>query len=61
MPSFQNRDPLIEIRWSHDHLIFIMGIPIPGKTVFILQQNQDSTGSTTSMAQDATANLLTTF
>ena len=29
--------PIIKIRWSHDHLIFIMEIPIPGKTVFILR------------------------
>ena len=25
-------------RWSHNHLIFIMEIPIPGKMVFILRQ-----------------------
>ena len=26
------------IRWSHDHLTFIMGIPIPGKIIFTLRQ-----------------------
>ena len=29
--------PIIKIRWSHNHLIF-MWIPVPGKTVFILKQ-----------------------
>ena len=29
--------PLLKVRRSHDHLIFNMGIPIPGKTVFILR------------------------
>ena len=29
--------PIIKIRWSHDCLIFIMEIPIPGRTVFILR------------------------
>ena len=29
--------PIIKIRWSYDHLIFIMEIPIPGKTVCILK------------------------
>ena len=27
--------PIIKIIWSHDYLLFIMGIPIPGKMVFI--------------------------
>ena len=31
---------VIKIRQSHDHLIFIMGITIPGKTVSILKQGQ---------------------
>ena len=31
------------IRWSYDHLTFIMGIPRPGKIVFILKQGP-STG-----------------
>ena len=30
--------PIIKIRRSHDLLIFIMEIPIPGKTVFILRR-----------------------
>ena len=29
---------ITKIRWSNDHLIFIMRIPIPGKIVFILKQ-----------------------
>ena len=29
--------PIIKIRRSHDRLIFIMEIPIPGKTVFMLR------------------------
>ena len=29
--------PIIKIRWSWDHLIFIMGIPIPGKMVFYIE------------------------
>ena len=32
------RVPIIKIRRSHDRLIFIMEIHIPGKTVFILRQ-----------------------
>ena len=32
--------PIMKIRRSHDHLTFIMEIPIPGKTVFILKQDQ---------------------
>ena len=28
-------------RWSHDNLFFIMGIPIPGKKVFILKWSPD--------------------
>ena len=26
--------PMLKIRWSHDLLVFKMGIPIPGKTIF---------------------------
>ena len=33
--SCQYRIPILRIRRSHDHLIFNMGIPVPGKTVFI--------------------------
>ena len=33
--------PMLKIRRSHDRLIFNMGIPIPGKTVFILRQGPD--------------------
>ena len=29
--------PIVKIRWSHDHLIFIKQIPIPGKMVFIFR------------------------
>ena len=29
---------MLNIRQSHDCLIFNMGIPIPGKTVFILRR-----------------------
>ena len=29
---------MIKIKWSHDHLIFITGIFIPGKTGFIWKQ-----------------------
>ena len=32
--------PIIKIRQSHDCLILIMGIPIPGKMVFLLKQIQ---------------------
>ena len=35
--SYQYRIPIIKIRQSHDCLIFIMQIPIPGKMVFILR------------------------
>ena len=38
MQSYQYRDPYDKLRSSHDCLIFITGIPIPGKTVFILKQ-----------------------
>ena len=31
MLSYLYRDPMFKIRGSHDHLIFNMGIPIPGK------------------------------
>ena len=31
MPSYQFRTPMLKIRWSCDHLILSMGIPIPGK------------------------------
>ena len=42
VPSYQHRDShVIEIRRSHDLLIFIMGIPIPGKTIFKLNQGPD--------------------
>ena len=30
--------PIMKLRWSEDRLIFVMGIPIPGKTVYILRQ-----------------------
>ena len=33
--------PIIKIKQSHDHLIFIMEIFIPGKTVLILRQGPD--------------------
>ena len=51
-PSYQYRDPMLKIRPSRipmlkirqscDRLIFNMGIPIPGKTVFILNPAPDS-------------------
>ena len=31
----------MKITWSHDHLIFIMEIPISEKTVFILKLGPD--------------------
>ena len=31
MSFYQYRDPMLKIRWSHDCLIFNMGILIPGK------------------------------
>ena len=36
MSSYQYKIPLLKIRWSHHSLIFNMGIPYLGKTVFIL-------------------------
>ena len=35
--SYQHHETLM-MRWSHDCLIFIMGIPKPVKTVFVLKQ-----------------------
>ena len=32
--SYKNIEPHHKIRWYHDCLIFIMGIPIPGKEIF---------------------------
>ena len=34
--------PIIKIKWSHYHLIFLIGTPIPRKMVFILRQNPGS-------------------
>ena len=34
-PLYQCMDPYDKMRRSHDRFIFIMEIPIPGKTVFI--------------------------
>ena len=31
--------PIIKIKWSHDHLIFIMAMFIPEKMVYILRQD----------------------
>ena len=31
--------PIIKTRWSHDHLIIIMGITTHGKMIFILKQD----------------------
>ena len=31
---------MLKIRWSHDRLIFYIGIPYMGKTVFILRRGQ---------------------
>ena len=39
MPSYQYRNFQMKIRWSHYCLIFIRGIPIPSKIVFILRWN----------------------
>ena len=36
MLTYQYRDPHLKIRRSCDRLIFNMGIPIPGKMVFML-------------------------
>ena len=33
--SYQYSDPIVKIIGSHDHLIFMMEIPIPGKTVSV--------------------------
>ena len=38
MSYYQYLDPMLKIRRCHYHLIFNMGIPIPGKTVFILRR-----------------------
>ena len=38
MSSYQYRNPHVKIRQSRDRLIFNMGIPYLGKTVFILRQ-----------------------
>ena len=40
IPSYHYRDPIINIRRSWDCLIFIMGIVVPGKTVFILRRGR---------------------
>ena len=37
--------PIIKIRWSHDSLIFIMQISIPGKTVFVLRPGPAGTST----------------
>ena len=37
-PALVSYTRVYETRLSHDHLIFNMGIPIPGKMVFILAQ-----------------------
>ena len=29
--------PILKTRWTHDHLIFMMEIPIPGKTIFYIE------------------------
>ena len=29
--------PMLKIKWSHNHLIFIMAIPLPGNMVFIFE------------------------
>ena len=29
--------PIVKTRWTHDHLIFMMEIPISGKTIFYIQ------------------------
>ena len=43
MPSYQyGVIPMLKIRRSHDRHMFNMGIPIPGKTVFILRWNTGS-------------------
>ena len=34
----------IKIRWSHDHLIFIIGIHVPGKMVFCVEKEACGTG-----------------
>ena len=39
--SYQYRDPILKIRRSRDRLIFTMGIPYLGKTVFILRQGPE--------------------
>ena len=36
MSCYQYRDPMLNIRWYHDRLIFNMGNPYLGKTVFML-------------------------
>ena len=41
MMSYHYINPIMKERWSHDPLIFIMGIYIPGKMVFILRQGPD--------------------
>ena len=32
--------PIIKKRWTHDHLIFIIEIPVPEKTIFTLRWSQ---------------------
>ena len=36
--------PMLKIRWSCDHLIFNMGIPIPWKMIFILRRGAGGVG-----------------
>ena len=39
--SYHYREPMLKIRWSHNRLIFYMGIRIPGKDCFILRRGPD--------------------
>ena len=39
--SYQYRDPYVKEKRSCNRLIFNMGIPIPGKTVFVLRQGPE--------------------
>ena len=41
MSTYSIRIPIIKKRWPYDRLIFTMGIPVPGKTDFILRRGPE--------------------
>ena len=49
---------MLKIRRSHDRLIFNMGIPIPGKTVFILRRGPEGLNQSTVLAVTTFRNVM---